>query len=172
MRLPPLTGHELIGTRIDGSCFGRAEAELRRRTRALHQRITKLKRSHLQLIEHYLEDMRVCSTRKGSWAAARWPTRRSTSRPTTTTRECQLTEAAVAAQRAAISRLAHPSTWDEVPATKKRKWKAAAYCGMWAVETWHRSCTALPTQWPRERVAGAHGDREARSRRHNLKGLA
>ena len=39
-----------------------AELRLSSRTHneTLNQRITKLKRSHLQLIDHYLEDMRVC----------------------------------------------------------------------------------------------------------------
>ena len=134
---PALTGHELVGTRVDGSCV---IVELRLSTKpgaeTLHERITKLKRSHLQLIDHYLEDMRVCEVPEK--ALGRLRALQSTHRRyeqghfNNPDKYVSSTEAAVAAQRVALSKLAHPSTWDEVTggaAEKARKMeKAAAYC--------------------------------------------
>ena len=134
---PPYTGHELIGTRVDGTCV-LVELRLSNKTHGetLNQRITKLKRSHLQLIETYIEDMRVCEVPEK--ALGRLRALASTHRRNASTfynnpdKYVSSTAAAVAAQRAAINNLARPSTWDEVGGNaveKARKMeKAAAYC--------------------------------------------
>ena len=150
-------------------------------TETLHQRITKLKRSHLQLIEHYLEDMRVCEVPEKALgqlrALANTHRRYEQTYYNNPEKYVSSTEAAVAAQRAAISRLAHPSTWDEVPGDgpeKARKMeKAAAYCrrvGRGDVASQlHRLANAM--------AAGKGGWRPWRpggtlKAAHNLKGLA
>ena len=126
-----------MGTRIDGTCF---VVELRlsskTHTETLHQRITKLKRSHLQLIDHYLEDMRVCEVPEKALGRLRalqnTHMRYEQTYYNNPDKYRASTEAAVAAQKAAISKLANPNTWDEVQGNaleKARKMeKAAAYC--------------------------------------------
>jgi len=134
---PPYTGHELVGTRVDGTCVV-VELRLSNRTHneTLNQRITRLKRSHLQLLDHYLEDMRVCEIPEKALGRLRalqaTHKRYEQSYFNNPDKYQSSTAAAVAAQRAAISRLAHPSTWDETTGNgieKARKMeKAAAYC--------------------------------------------
>jgi hypothetical protein len=134
---PPYTGHELVGTRVDGTCVV-AELRLSNRTHneTLNQRITKLKRSHLQLIDHYLEDMRVCEVPEKALArlkALQGTHKRYEQNYYNNPDKFQASTAAtVAAQNAAISRLANPEMWNEVGGNameKARKMeKAAQYC--------------------------------------------
>ena len=134
---PPYTGHELVGTRVDGTSVI-AELRLSNRTHneTLNQRITKLKRSHLQLIDHYLEDMRVCEVPEkalGRLRALQATHQRYEQNYYNNPDKFQSANAAaITAQKAAISKLANPGTWEEVHGNaleKARKMeKAAAYC--------------------------------------------
>ena len=133
---PPRTGHELVGTRVDGTCVV-VELRLSNKTHSetLNERITKLKRSHLQLIDTYLEDMRVCEVPEKALgrlrALANTHRRYEQSFYNNPEKYANSTAAAVAAQRMAISRLANPSTWDEVGGDgpeKARKMEKAAAC--------------------------------------------
>jgi len=133
----PGTGHELTGKRVDGTVVVVGlRLSTKGSTETLHQIITKLKRSHLQLIEHYLEDMRVCEVPEKALgrlrALASTHSRYEQAHYNNPEKFRESTAAAVAAQRHVITKLAQPSTWDEVGgdgAEKARKMeKAAAYC--------------------------------------------
>ena len=133
----PGTGHELLGSRVDGTCvIVELQLAVQGETETLQEILTRLKRSHLLLIDTYLDDMKSCEVPEKALgrlrALANTHKRYEQSYYNNPEKFGASTSAAVDAQRQALSRLAHPSTWEEVigdPAEKARKMeKAAAYC--------------------------------------------
>jgi hypothetical protein len=129
---------ELVRTRVDGPCV---VAEMRLSVRnndnaTLQQMTTKMKRAHLQLVETYLEDMRVSGVPEKAMvrlrALASAHKRFESPYYNDPEKLATSTAAAVAAQRQTLTRLAHPSTWAEVEGDGAEKalrmQKAAAYC--------------------------------------------
>jgi hypothetical protein len=133
----PGTAHELLGSRVDGTCvIVELQLAVQGETETLQEILTRLKRSHLLLIDTYLDDMKSCEVPEKALgrlrALANTHKRYEQSYYNNPDKFGASTSAAVDAQRQALSRLAHPSTWEEVigdPAEKARKMeKAAAYC--------------------------------------------
>ena len=135
--LVPACVCEGLRSRIDGATIiielqlsARADGE------TLHHALARLKRSHLELVDTYLGEMRASGIpekamgRLRSLAAAH---RRYEQGYYSNPDKYQYsTAAAIEAQRFALSRLVYPDTWDEVggnAAEKARKMeRTAAYC--------------------------------------------
>lgn len=133
----PSTGHELMTSRVDGTCvIVELQLAVQGELETLSEILTRLKRSHLQLIDTYLDDMKSCEVPEKALGRLRdlanVHSRYAQSYFNNPEKYRASTAAAVDAQRQALSRLAHPSTWDDVagaPEEKARKMeKAAAYC--------------------------------------------
>ncbi len=133
----PGTGHELLSSRVDGTCvIVELQLAVQGEPETLQEILARLKRSHLQLIDTYIDDMKSCEVPEKALgrlrALANTHKRYEQSYYNNPDKFRASTTAAVDAQRQALSRLAHPSTWDEVSgdtAEKARKMeKAAAYC--------------------------------------------